>query len=98
VLFKRWGVAGIFQTVSGLKPNTTYTLTVMAKSIDGKYIYFGAKNFNGTNVSGRTNLTTYQKIKVVFTTGAGDAGTKAQIYASSGLALYDDFSLVEGNN
>jgi beta-glucanase (GH16 family)/phenylpyruvate tautomerase PptA (4-oxalocrotonate tautomerase family) len=92
------GVSGVFQRISGLKSNTTYTLTAMVKSVDGSYVALGAKEFNGVNASQRTNLKTYQKLSVTFTTGDGELGTKAQIYAYLGVgsAIADDFVLTEG--
>ncbi len=90
---------GLEQTISGLKPNTTYTFTAWVKSSSvSNPVYIGAKNFGGTNVSVSTTSSTYTKLSVTFTTGT--SSTSALIYLYQVSSKYygygDDFSLTEG--
>ncbi|WP_194904298.1 ricin-type beta-trefoil lectin domain protein [Catenulispora rubra] len=72
--------AGAEQTITGLTPKTTYTLTGWAKSgTAGQCEYIGVKNFGGAEARGCANTTAYTDQTVVFTTGA--TNTSATIYA-----------------
>jgi len=80
------------QTVSGLTPNTSYTLSAWLKTSSK----IGVKDFGGTTVESVTVTGgTYTKYSITFTTGASN--TSAVIYAkgagSNGNGLADDFTL-----
>ncbi|WP_194904303.1 ricin-type beta-trefoil lectin domain protein [Catenulispora rubra] len=72
--------AGAEQTITGLTPKTTYTLTGWAKSgTAGQCEYIGVKNFGGAEARGCAKTIAYTDQTVVFTTGA--TNTSATIYA-----------------
>ena len=84
-----------YQNVTGLAPNTTYTLSAwiycVNTSTSGK---IGARNYGGCDVSVTRNSTSWTQTSVNFTTGSSN--TSVQIYASwvSGSDVrVDDFTL-----
>jgi Carbohydrate binding domain len=84
------------QTITGLSPNTTYTLTgwtkVSATSVESR---IGVKSYGGTEVYQSVTSTTYTQKTIVFTTGA--TNTSAIIYCykltTTGNSYCDDFTL-----
>ena len=88
------------QDISGLLPNTKYTLTAWVKVANGSTGYLGVKNFGGTETNITTTSTIYTQLSVDFTTGA--SSTSATIYLWNGLGteqIYgDDFYVTMSNN
>lgn len=91
--------AGAQQTVSGLTPNTTYTLRGFGKSgVAGQCVYVGAKAYDSSGGETKTCLssTSYTGGSVTFTTGA--SSTSALVYfwspsSNSGTGYGDDLAL-----
>ncbi|MBC8160162.1 MAG: carbohydrate binding domain-containing protein [Roseiflexaceae bacterium] len=89
-------VVGVEQTVSGLTPNMTYTLSGWAKvGAVGENIFIGVKDFGGIETSTTVTTASYSQGTVVFTTGSGNTTAKIYFYkhTGSGEAFGDDFSL-----
>jgi hypothetical protein len=90
--------SGVEQTVAGLKPNTSYTLTAWVQT-EGDLIYMGAKNFagSGSEVNTKTTSAEYTRLTVSFTTD--NATTSAYIFlwkgTDTGASYADDFTLTE---
>lgn len=88
---------GLEQTVTGLQPNTTYTLKVQGKvSVSGVNGTVGVKNFGGTTITTSVVSTSYVPLSITFTTGS--SSTSAVIYGwnASGNYIYlDAFHLAQ---
>jgi len=102
--FKQTGSnAGIYRTVSGLTPNTTYTFRGWLKAgstSDQAYLY--AKSYGGTGVNSSTSSSTsYTQASLTFTTGASNTSAEIGLWRSadmgSGTVYADDFELVATN-
>ncbi len=81
------------QVISGLSPNTTYTLSGWAKvNASGVTASIGVKNYGGTQTGRTVSATTYTQVSLTFTTGP--TNTTATIYCakatSSGAIFCDD--------
>ena len=93
--------AAIYRTVTGLQPNTRYTLSGYLKAettADGGYLY--AEDFGGNSVQSTTLANpNYTLATVTFTTGAGNTSAVIGAYKPDGSrALFaDDLKLVRGN-
>jgi len=84
------------QSITGLTPNTTYTLVGWGKQGTPCIGWIGVKNFGGTQIYTTISGSSYQQVVINFTTGA--TNTSAQIWISQGNGqtgvLYgDDFSI-----
>jgi hypothetical protein len=92
---------GVSQTVTGLTPNTSYTLTgwVMTQS---DLVYLGVKNYagEGTEVNTHTTGTAYTKLSVSFITGPASTSAFIFLYKNdnTGLSLADDVELTANPN
>ncbi|RKP54352.1 glycosyl hydrolase family protein [Cohnella endophytica] len=87
------GNSSFSQTISGLSPNTTYTLTGWFKVASGN-VSIGVKNYGGSQIAYSTSNTSYTQQTISFTTGASN--TSAEIFLWKGTAGYgygDDFSV-----
>ena len=101
--FKQTGSnAGIYRTVTGLSPNTTYTFRAYIKAgASGNSAYLYAKNC-GTDCNGSSltvSGTSYTLASVTFTTGATNTSAELGLWRNSGMGsgdVYaDDFELVK---
>ena len=84
------------QVVSGLTPNTSYTLTGWVKtSATSVTSEVGVKEFGGTETYSLSTSTSYTQLTVNFTTGASNTSAKIFCYkvTASGYLYCDDFSL-----
>jgi hypothetical protein len=95
------GNVGIWQTLTGLKPNTTYTFTAWIKpSSASDYAYVFVKNYAGTSpqiIGPLVNVVTggYSFTALHFTTdGAGTATIGVWKDGGSGSAWIDDLTLM----
>ena len=85
---------GIKQTISGLSPNTAYTVTVYAKaSSSAESFNFYVKDFGGTQITKTISGTSYAQYSITFTTGAANTSAAVCIWKGSGsnVAYVDDF-------
>jgi hypothetical protein len=88
--------SGVDETISGLAPGHTYTLTGWVESSNGSdAIYVGVKNYGGAETNNSTTSSTYTQVGVTFTTGSSN--TSADIYCwkngGSAASYCDDFSV-----
>ena len=93
------GSTGAEQTVVGLTPNTSYTLTASTRmSTVGENVYIGAKNFGGSEVSALVSNNSYAANSVSFTTGSNSTTASVYLYkgGGSGDAYVDDVTLTTG--
>ncbi|MFD1678023.1 carbohydrate binding domain-containing protein [Alicyclobacillus fodiniaquatilis] len=88
--------SGVQQTITGLAPNTTYTLTAWVKTA-GDVVYLGAENFAGagSQVNTTTTAAGYTQLKVSFTTDSTSTSVYIFLWKNdnTGPAYADDFSL-----
>lgn len=90
----RW--SGVAQTVTGLTPNRTYTVTVWARlsaSATGVTVY--ASNFGGSTVSRSVTSTSWTPLSFTFTTGATSTSARIGWVDSNGstaTAYTDDWT------
>ena len=91
------GEDGVNQSVTGLAPNRTYTLSAWVRVSDaGESVVLGVKEFGGEGVSTASSSTEWERRSVTFTTGA--SGNRAVIYLAKdtvgpGHAWGDNFVL-----
>jgi parallel beta-helix repeat protein len=89
------GNGSIEQVVTGLTPNTPYTLTGWVRT-DGSTTYLGAKQYDstGNTADASTTNTGWTKLTDYFTTGA--SGTSVDVYCyrpTVGTSACDDITL-----
>jgi beta-glucanase (GH16 family) len=92
------GTGGAEQVISGLTPNTTYTLSAWDRvSYPSAVARLGVKNYGGTDTWADNSGTGYTQESVTFTTGP--TSTQATIYCSKPVngnaAEFDDLDLVK---
>jgi len=91
----------VARTVTGLKPNQQYVLSVGVKAANiGSVSYIILEDYDGASAYQSTTVnagTTYQTQSVTFTTGASDNSVAISVYnESAGNDLFvDDFELTE---
>ncbi|WP_237742716.1 Calx-beta domain-containing protein [Actinopolymorpha alba] len=90
------GEDGIEQTISGLKPNTTYKIRGFLRvSSDGQGVRLGVKGYGGADAYEEHTTTTWSEKTLTFTTGA--TNTSATIYGykptTGGYAWVDDIMM-----
>lgn len=89
--------SGVQQTISGLRPGTTYVLTGWLHAVSGEEIALGVKSFGAAESFHAVAGATYAPSAVVFTTGT--ASTQATVYcyknAGSAAGACDDLALKE---
>src|SRR6185436_5354723 len=89
--------SAIEQIITGLTPNTTYTLTGYGKvATSGEIVSIGVKDYGGTDKSTGVSNTAYTLVTLSFTTGATDTSARIYLYkfSGAGLAYGDDFQVV----
>jgi hypothetical protein len=83
------------QTITGLTPNTTYTLTVKAKGVSGTgqgYVY--VKDYGGTQINQNiVSDNNYNSMTITFTTGATSTSATIGAYCTATRVQLDDFVL-----
>ncbi len=87
---------GAEQVVTGLSPNTTYTLSGWVKVTNaGDYGYIGVKNYGGSERDQLNVATSYARVALTFTTGSSNTSTTIYLWQAtgSGNAYADDFTL-----
>jgi len=91
---------GLTQVISGLAPNTDYTLTGWAKvGTAGEPVYFGVKNYGDAEKNGNVTATSYTQIGISFRTGSSNTSAEIYCYRNEGTtpAVCDNFVLNQGN-
>jgi hypothetical protein len=83
------------QTITGLTPNTSYTLTVNAKGVSGTgqgYVY--VSNYGGTQINQNiVSNNNYNSMTITFTTGASSTSATIGAYCTATRIQLDDFVL-----
>ncbi|MNC37808.1 Bacterial Ig-like domain (group 2) [compost metagenome] len=84
---------GIEQYISGLAPNTTYTLRAWAKGTNGE---FGVRNYGSYQRQVYVNAAEYTQGEITFTTGSTNTTVTVFMYkrAAAGEVYFDDFELL----
>ncbi|MFK7693090.1 Ig-like domain-containing protein [Paenibacillus sp. HJGM_3] len=88
---------GIEQTVTGLTPNTTYTVSAWAKAANGGGAEFGVRNFGSYQRQVNVDSTEYTRKEYTFTTGSTNTSAVIFMYkrVAAGEVYFDDFELVQ---
>jgi hypothetical protein len=90
---------GIEQVVTGLCPNTSYTVSVWGIGGSGAGILFRVKDFGGSTAGVQLRNSTYEQKSITFTTGPTNTSVticflKAMWCASTAPGYADDFEIV----
>jgi hypothetical protein len=91
--------SGVFQTISGLLPNTQYTLSGWAKvGTAGEPVYIGVKNYGGMEQNSAVTSTNYTQVSLTFTTGSNSTAAEIYCWRNGGTtpAACDNFKVVGG--
>jgi len=92
------GNSSFIQTIYGLRPNTTYTVTGWYKVESGS-VSIGVINYGDDQIAFSTSSTSYEKETFTFTTGASN--TSAQIFlwkGDAGFGYGDNFSVTSSDS
>ncbi|EOO65536.1 hypothetical protein IKE_03439 [Bacillus cereus VD196] len=76
--------SSIEQVVTGLEPNTSYELTLYAKTENGERVSIGVKNTGMANVSAAISSTDYTQANLRFKTGPNATTATVYVYKSGG--------------
>ncbi|EUJ24348.1 hypothetical protein PCORN_18701 [Listeria cornellensis FSL F6-0969] len=82
-VLKLEGNSSVEQTISGLLPNTTYTVSAYGKVENGARLSIGVKSYGGVQANAFVTSTDYGQGTLTFTTGA--TSTSAIIFLSQGV-------------
>ncbi|MFC4778046.1 hypothetical protein ACFO9Q_14690 [Paenibacillus sp. GCM10023252] len=85
-----------YQTITGLSPNTTYTLKGWGKKqASGNTGYIYASNYGGSQINVAITGTSYAQYTLTFTTGPSSTSADIGVWQNSGTGLTwaDDFEL-----
>jgi hypothetical protein len=86
---------GIEQRISGLEPNTRYTLGAFVRTRDAREIRIGVKDFGGKDVEKPVRSQTWLHAWLSFTTGPhATSATVTLVKPGPGRAYADDIGLV----
>ena len=78
------------QVITGLTPNTAYTLTGYVKSGAGNTVWLGAKEYGGADTAQTTTAKVYTLLTVNFKTGAANTSARIYIYTNAAGGAYGD--------
>ncbi|MGV8969313.1 MAG: carbohydrate binding domain-containing protein [Microbacteriaceae bacterium] len=80
--------AGVFRTVTGLSPNTSYSFSAWVKAEAGQQSYLYAKNFGATEVQSATqSATNWQQTTISFVTGASATSVEIGVWRGAGSGV-----------
>lgn len=83
------------QTITGLSPNTSYTLSVNAKGVSGTgkgYVY--VKNYGGNQINKNViSDNNFHNTTVTFVTGPTSTSATIGVYCTATRVQFDDFAL-----
>jgi hypothetical protein len=78
--------SGVQQTISGLRPGTTYVLTGWLHAVSGEQIALGVKSFGAAESFHQVAGAIYAPAAVVFTTGTASTQATVYCYKNTGSA------------
>jgi len=90
--------SGVEQVISGLQPNTTYTLTGWIKNTNaGDVTYLGVKHYGGPETNQTITSSSYSRAAVTFTTGSNNTTATIYVWKNAGTApsFADDIQIVK---
>jgi len=90
--------SGVDMVVTGLTPNTKYTLGAWVKNAaPGNLTFLGVKSYGGVETNSGTAATNYTRLTVTFTTGNGNTTADIYVWKNTGNAnaYADSFNLVK---
>ena len=86
------------QVITGLSPNTTYTLSGWGKVANGGLVKIGVKEYGGAEIKVSITNTIYEEARIIFTTGSSNTSARIFFYQpAAGPSWGDDFNVVEGS-
>ncbi|WP_258104181.1 sulfatase-like hydrolase/transferase [Marinoscillum sp. MHG1-6] len=89
---------GALQLVKDLRPETTYEVSVLAKTQNNEAVILKVVEYGGEDIKIKSKESDYVQLSAEFTTGKGQVSAKigVQKYGEgTGLSWFDDVSLVE---
>ena len=90
------GTGSVRQVITGLSPNTTYTLSAWGKVSDGGVVKIGVKEYGGEKIWVSITSTSYVKRSLSFKTGSTNTTAKILFYQPGGGTSWgDDFKVVK---
>ena len=90
---------GVFQKLSGLKPNTTYKVTAYIKSENNEAGLLKIRFYGGDDITRRYSKSEYGEVSATFKTGPENTTARIALlkYAdgATGKTWFDDISVIE---
>ena len=90
---------GIFQNINGLKPNTTYKVSVFIKSENNEAALLKVRFYGDKDITRRYSKSQYGEVTATFKTGPDNTSARIALlkYAegASGKTWFDDLSVTE---
>lgn len=87
--------ARVSQIITGLRPNTTYTMSAYLKVLDGGQIRLYVDDYGGSKKHVKVFSDTYQRASLTFTTGSVNSSVLVYANIRSGRGFADDFEIIE---
>ena len=82
---------GFSQIISGLTPNTTYTVTFWARTASTGSFSVYVKDYGGSQVTKTVSGTSYTQYSITFTTGTANTSAKIAGWTDTTIGYVDDF-------
>ena len=90
---------GVFQKLSGLKPNTTYKVSAYIKSENNEAGLLKVRFYGGKDITRRYNKSEYGEVTATFKTGPENTSARIALLkyvdGGTGRTWFDDLSVIE---
>ena len=90
---------GVFQKLSGLKPNTTYKVSAYIKSENNEAGLLKVRFYGGKDITRRYNKSEYGEVTATFKTGPENTSARIALLkyvdGGTGKTWFDDISVIE---
>lgn len=90
---------GVFQNINGLKPNTTYKVSVFIKSENNEAGLMKVRFYGGEDINRRYSKSTYGQVSTTFKTGPENTSVRIALLkyvaGATGKTWFDNLSLTE---